>query len=112
MDKPMFADVKAGDRVWGVADHWGTVEKIRGEDFVVRFDRGVTASFSFEGKVYPNDGYPSLFWDEVKIIPPPRPKRRVTKTGWVHPSYIGEHKDSYEPGILGELVQVTYEIEE
>jgi hypothetical protein len=39
-----------------------------------------------EGKWYELDEHPTLFWDEIEIIPPPRPKSKVKKVveGWVN----------------------------
>lgn len=88
-EKPMFADAKVGDRVWSVLLGWGTVINVSNAGSLVihvKFDCGRNDNFSKKGYRLSDDVYPALFWDEVKITPPPRPKRKVTKTleGWVN----------------------------
>lgn len=89
----MFRDVKVGDRVWSTIGGWGTVERIDNGGFypvVAKHDApfpvaNELCSFTISGKAWAY-GPQCLFWDEVKIVPPPRPKRKVKKVveGWVN----------------------------
>lgn len=128
MEKPMFADVKVGDRVWSVLCGWGVVVDIDTSHYPVdvNFDAGSCDCFTFEGKQEIRDTSPALFWDEIKIVPPPRPKRKVTKTleGWInlypggstsgnlHPTEsVADQKA--DPGRIACVhVTGTYEVEE
>lgn len=73
-----FDDAKVGDRVWGIDCGLGTIDQIfpSGEyPVVVDFDLPMRcASYTFDGLRRGNDINPTLFWDEVKIVPPERPK--------------------------------------
>lgn len=82
----MFRDAKVGDRVWSQRHGWG---------FIARRDNDLTyplvckfgdekCTYSLEGKYVTHDKFPSLFWDEIPIVAPPKPKRMVKKTGWVN----------------------------
>ena len=75
-----FENAKVGDRVWSVEYGWGTIEAIGKGAYpvVVSFDCGISIAHTFSG----NDGsvkLQTLFWDEIKIEAPPRPKRKVVK---------------------------------
>ena len=133
MNETTFENAKVGDKVyWLTLGMWGEVVNIipayrEERQLEVRFaDAGRVSFYWFtrscrSGRIV---GEPqTLFWDEVKIVPPPRPKRMVKKeikarvvrdesgvfsipvqitllayTGMV-PTYIGD-------------VTLTYEIEE
>lgn len=113
-----FEKVKIGDKVWDFMREWGMVTSIdAGLDDcggVIVYPIHVTfgaikLQYSYDGK-YNVCGNRTLFWDEVKIQAPPRPKRMVKKVGWVHWSYI------FETIPLGmdksAAVKVEYETEE
>lgn len=81
--RPMFADAKAGDRVYSFTRGWGVISEIRegtGYGIYVSFKKNTRETYTFEGRRFLEDRVPSLFWDEVYITPPPQPKRKVTKT--------------------------------
>lgn len=74
-----FDDAKVGTRLWSEGKGWGKIIeddgtrltfKIKFELLKVNWD---TAWFTKEG-VEEGDINPTLFWDEVKIVPPERPK--------------------------------------
>ena len=75
-----FKEAKVGDKVWHSAFGWGSItEKDIFSSNKFRTDFEFYAGwFSLDGKGN-SDKYQTLFWDEVKIIPPPRPKRKVKK---------------------------------
>lgn len=103
----MFKDAKVGDRVWSMVSKWGHIESIDGDFIKVRYDAGGYDEYTPEG-CYP--GYyqrgipfPILYWDEVKITPPPRPKRKVKK------SMVG-YVNYYSDGLLGCSIYSTREV--
>lgn len=100
----MFSQAKIGDRVWSNRNGWGGVKEISKDDkqIFVDFDNGCSCWFYFDGRYMNNDLYPELFWDEIQITPPPKPKKMVKKElqGWIgmvgfeeHIQYIAFHKD-------------------
>jgi hypothetical protein len=82
-----FENARAGDRVWSVGYGWGTVESVSKGVYpvVVSFDCGIDVTYTFSGMPR-SSGLQTLFWDEVKIEAPPRPRRKVMKTidGWAN----------------------------
>jgi hypothetical protein len=94
----MFKDAKVGDRVWSLLHGWGKIIDVnldltgRGVDYEsypikAMFDDNYDGSFTVDGKF--NDskyGNQVLFWDEVKITPPPKPKKIISKTILVEPT--------------------------
>lgn len=80
----MFRDAKIGDRVWSIEFGWGHVYEIDNRDPT---GRPLIVQFATRREQYCSDGrrfnrgcrYPGLYWDEVKIAPPPKPKRKVKK---------------------------------
>lgn len=85
----MFKDAKVGDRVWSVTCGWGTIDYGKWSatyPLHVQFDIHRAKIYTLDGYSDLSDTGPSLFWDEVKITPPPRPKRmkKVNKTGWIN----------------------------
>ena len=88
-----FSGVKVGDKVFHVMHGWGTVVETSFNSFCVtltdRPDRNYMINkipFWLNGKVNLIDKNSSVFWDEIKIIPPPKPKRKVEKIieGWMN----------------------------
>jgi hypothetical protein len=80
--KAPFAGVKVGDRVFHYASGWTTVSIVTPEAFYTAPRRGKSLSgpYTLYGKVKESDPNPVVFWDEVKVTPPERPKRKVMKT--------------------------------
>ena len=85
-----FSSARVGDRVWEVRWGWGTVVSIKTDNSYpvnVELDiGGGEFNFTFDGKFESTDLHPSLFWDKILFVVPPRPKRMVKKTleGWVN----------------------------
>jgi hypothetical protein len=82
----MFKDVKVGDKVWSVVNGWGKVYYIYDHNnfntyIKVEF-RDCYTCYDVNGKAEFNE-MPSLFWDEVKIEAPPKPKKKIKKWKWV-----------------------------
>lgn len=116
-----FRNAKVGDRVWSIAYGWGVVKKT---DYpylefkiLVGFQKEISCSYTIDG-IGGHGEFRTLFWDEVKIEPPPRPKRKVKKElkvmlyaseddlrrGWIISSSCG-----FKSPIIATL---TYETEE
>lgn len=73
--KPMFADIKVGDKVWGISQGWGVVTTL-----MVCHTYPIEVEFEHGDGTYTRDGYyiledinPSLFWDEIEVKAPPKP---------------------------------------
>ncbi|MFA5453578.1 MAG: hypothetical protein WC248_08405 [Candidatus Methanomethylophilaceae archaeon] len=80
----MFRDAKVGDRVWDLRYGWGVVIDTSDGDLNASFmNNKIDRGYYFDGRHLSCDVTPTLFWDEIKIIPPPRPNRKVKKTFWV-----------------------------
>jgi hypothetical protein len=82
-----FRDAKVGDRVWSMKWGWGDIRKINYEYSTVdyqSFKNNLLYKFNWDGRENSEDTSPTLFWDEVKIVPPPKPKSKVKKVigGW------------------------------
>jgi hypothetical protein len=132
-----FENAKVGDKGWSIVDGWGEVIRIEKKivsptvsqvkEMGVSFARGME-TFSSDGKMH--RGRPieeenrTLFWDEVKIEAPPKPKKMVKKTtifykvGWESNNIgtifpIGNHTDLYWANLLNKpLMKMTLEWEE
>lgn len=76
-----FSGAKVGDRVWDYLYGWGEIIDVNpSNDYPIRAEfKGHTASYTLSGFFSRDYMNPSLFHDEVKITPPPRPKRKVKK---------------------------------
>ena len=75
----MFSKAKVGDRVWSLLHGWGTVdENVKDQRYsvYVKFDNGREDTFTNCGRNMTFHANPTLFWDKVKITPPP-PKLEV-----------------------------------
>ena len=128
-----FSQVKVGDRLWLLGRTyrgWVTVSYIyftRDSPLgVKKLDGTFLGSFKYTGQ-HTEGGPQCLFWDEVIIIPPPKPKRMVTKTleGYVnvYPTHTGIYfyptekaakaENDVEVEVLATVkVTSTYEVEE
>ena len=73
-------EVKVGDRLWSIPDGWVTVEALEGGGYPIVTER---RTYTTTGKMWKSDRASVLFWDEVKIDPPPPPKRKVKKYQWL-----------------------------
>ena len=67
-------EIKPGDRVWDIIEGWGIVERIDSNNFPI-----VVSGHSYNSKGKDNtlDINPTIFWDEVHITPPPKPKPEI-----------------------------------
>lgn len=74
----MFDDAKVGDKAWSIQREWGEIIKIDYSfhyPILVRFkESGFEISFTLEGLEALKALNPTLFWSEVVIDPPERPK--------------------------------------
>lgn len=78
----MFRDAEVGDKVWSLYKGWGVIIGIKeGAKFPIEVGFGLSGNeyYSVDGKLWNSDLNPSLFWDEIKIVPPPPPKRKAIK---------------------------------
>ena len=76
---PQFDDAKVGDKVWSVANGWGKITGVDNSDnypIEVTYDNENWASYKSDGREFSSEPNPTLFWDEVKIVPPERPKEK------------------------------------
>ena len=72
----MFKNAKVGDKVWDIRRGWGEISYIEYTGkypIFVKFSNYVSGKFSTEGKEFLNDINPTLYWDELRIIPPKKP---------------------------------------
>ena len=72
----MFKYARIGDRVWSIIDGWGKIVKTAHGGLVMRvnFYDGGNDMFTVEGKRFPADKYPTLYWDEIKFNIPDKPQ--------------------------------------
>ena len=84
MTKPIndFSDAKVGDKVTCYYGGYGTITKIMmEEDFPIGVTFGKrTEEYTLEGKIYNEDGRPSLYKGHVEFPDPIPVKRKVKKT--------------------------------
>jgi hypothetical protein len=75
-----FEKAQVGDKVWSVEYGWGKIVDINNSlryPITVEFnDFASLKLFSFHGSY---EDHQTLFWDEIPIVAPPRPKRMVRK---------------------------------
>ena len=72
----MFKDAKVGDKVWDVRRGWGEITNtkyIHDYPIEVIFPDSEYVTYSIEGKELLDDINPSIYWDELRIIPPKKP---------------------------------------
>ena len=77
--------VEIGDRVWDMWQGWGAVESLHPETsgpIRVAFAGGYRAYT--EAGSFDLQGIPRLFWQPVKITPPPKPERK-----WIRVADLG-----------------------
>ena len=88
MRETTFENARVGERLWHIRRGWGTIVNIFIDKIELTMDEtSPLASLDeralfvrFDGKENQSDLTPSWFWDEVKIVAPERPKRKVVKT--------------------------------
>lgn len=128
MSETTFENAKVGDRVWSITQGWGKITSINNTPNypILAFFPSGAATFTIEGKYYEKHQYPILFWDEIPITPPPRPKRKVKKeiSRWanVYTNYCSSLYNSEKAANAGQNwnesriacveLKGTYEVEE
>lgn len=79
-----FDGIKVGDCVWSCVYGFGLIEMVDSAEkkciwpINVVFEEVGDIWFTLDGKQDKNQ-LQTLFWDEVKITPPPKPKRMVKR---------------------------------
>ena len=68
-------EIKPGDRVWHILLGWKTVSRIVPDAAYPIRTGGY--SLNSDGHESDTDKSPSIFWDEVHITPPPKPKPEI-----------------------------------
>ena len=68
-------EIKPGDRVWHILLGWQTVSRIVPDAAYPIRTGGY--SLNSDGHESDTDKSPSIFWDEVHITPPPKPKPEI-----------------------------------
>lgn len=125
MIKNDLTGVRVGDKLWDAAEEeWVEVTSIGSATYpiVVRNKNGHFTACTLSGLVCTDSGTPRYYWDKVKIIPPPRPKRKVKKTVelWVNVYNLdicAAHKSKEDADInaskdrLGEAHHIIHEYE-
>lgn len=83
MRETTFENAKVGDRVYYIERGWGTIIEVYCGELKFKPDLdGISHTFKKDGKYAGSasiKGQQVLFWDEVKIDAPERPKRKVKK---------------------------------
>lgn len=87
-----FSAVKVNDRVFHVRYGWYVVRatpKTNNSYFEITVTDNLgnfTIKFTRTGRMDESDLNPSVFWDEIKIVPPSKPKRKVERAveGWLN----------------------------
>jgi len=106
-----FENAKVGDKVWYVAKGWGKIKLVDGYNcqypIIVAFNNN-TESFTFEGKNWISDEYPTLFWEEQKLD---HNTKRKVEIDWLKvpmntPVIVGN--DYYKRFFLCYLPNATY----
>lgn len=75
-----FETSKVGDKVWSLWSGWGEIRETsrsKGYPIYVRFQNGIYESFTLGGFISEDDITQSLFWDEVVIDAPVKPKTHI-----------------------------------
>ena len=128
MRETTFENAKVKDRVWSVEFGWGTVDSVHPYIEVI-FQNNQMYRFNSDGsRFFTLKVNQTLFWDEIKIVPPERPKRKVLREieRWaigfakgdatVTPTWSCKDEAEYEarriPGSFLIKLTGTYEVEE
>lgn len=81
-----FHDAEVGDRVWSSVHGWGEVVGIGNVELMpsikVRFKLCTACWFTLDGRSNVTQNR-TLFWDEILMVPPPKPKKKVKVRQWV-----------------------------
>lgn len=86
-----FRNAKTGDRIWHITKGWGNITMPLDNNF---FPDKIYTSFTgnngntfysnlaffADGRVNKEDLNPSIFWNEIKIVPPDKPKKLIEKS--------------------------------
>ena len=119
MAETTFENAKVGDRVWSPLFGWGKITDKCGDSIDVKPISGIGLfSFFTNGMYFANGVQQTLFWSEVNITAPERPKRKVVKTveAWAMIDKTGAMWLSTTPFLLKDIFPVklvgTYEVEE
>ena len=78
-----FSSAEVGDAVWDSQKGSGIIKEININDAgypIVVAIGSECVRYTIKGYNRKSDINPALFWDEVIIIPPPKPKRKIEKT--------------------------------
>lgn len=78
-----FKDIKVDDRVWSSSYGWGTLSSIADNTeypLVIYFEYGEYEFYTRDGRVHIDSKVQSLFWDEIKLKAPPKPKQKKVIT--------------------------------
>jgi hypothetical protein len=122
MNETTFENARVGDAVWSLEFGWGILKavKLNLGRLNVNFDNGEDETYLFTGQTY-TELKQTLFWDEIPITAPPRPKRLVTKRieVYVRISKDGNIRFVYDAGKIasefsGNIINLSkdYEVEE
>lgn len=69
----MFSKAKIGDRVWDFLYQYGTIDELKENTILVKFDSGITVAYNLNG----SSGYPvnvqTLFWNKIEFEIPKKP---------------------------------------
>lgn len=95
MSEPYFdiTKLKIGDRLWDFEYGWGNVTEINKHheyQIGVNFKYGHRLTYTISGKNI-KEMNQTLFYDEIKFDPPPRPKRMVKVREVIERVYFGEY---------------------
>lgn len=109
----MFKNAVVGDRVWSIRKGWGTVIKVDTDsDYPIKVRLDVSErieGYTYDGRFTSVDLGPELFWDEVHIVAPSKPKvkRSYEEVKWcnIYPKGVstgfGILNNKYFFGCLG-----------
>lgn len=76
---PDFSEAKIGDKVFALDLGWGEVVSLYAGGLVVEFEGRFAQLYLVDGRECEEDINQMLYWDEVKIEPPARPKKPAPK---------------------------------
>ena len=83
-----FKYAKVGDRLYSLVHGYVQVVEVKSypQELICRRGDGLLDEWQFDGRHFPTDENPDLYWDRPKIISPEKPKRKVKKTieGWLN----------------------------